>query len=106
QSSVLTIDALWRWKLNQPAEDRSAEAFWQTLFAWLTREHQTGLRFDEAPRVAELGRELSVRVLGATAEKLRLDATLADKRAALTEGIADGKARVFQFQPPAEGLWQ
>lgn len=106
QSAVLTTDALWRWKLNQPAGDRSAEVFWQTLFAWLTREHQSGLRFDEAPRVAELGREVTLRVLGATPENLRLDATLAAQHAALTEGTADGKARVFRFTPPGEGLWQ
>jgi hypothetical protein len=106
QSAVLTTDALWRWKLNQPAEDRSAEVFWQTLFAWLTREHQSGLRFDEAPRVAELGQEISLRVLGATAENLRLEATLAGQHAAVSEGSADGKARVFRFQPPNEGLWQ
>jgi hypothetical protein len=106
QSGVLTTDALWRWKLNEPAEDRSAEIFWQTLFAWLTREHQAGLRFDETARVAEIGREISLRVLGATPEKLKVEATLGDKRVALGEAPADGKTRVFQWQPPSEGLWQ
>lgn len=106
QSGVLTTDALWRWKMNEPAEDRSAEIFWQTLFAWLTREHESGMRFDEAPRLVEFGREISLRVVGANAEKLKAEAMLGDKRVAIGEGAADGKTHIFPWRPPTEGLWQ
>jgi len=105
QSGVLTTDALWRWKLNQPMEDRGAEVFWHTLFAWLTREHQAGLRFDEAPRVAEVGREISLRVAGAVADKVKVEAVAGEKRLALSETTTEGKTREFGWSPPSEGLW-
>ena len=107
QSGVLTTDALWRWKLNQPTESRDAEVFWHTLFAWLTRERESGLRFDEAPRVAEMGREVSLRVIGAGVEdQLKVEAGTGEKRLALSETTAKRPSRVFDWRPPSEGLWQ
>lgn len=105
QSAVLTTDALWRWKLNQPSEDRSSEVFWQTLFAWLTRERQYGLRFEETPRVAEVGREISARVAGAAAGKVRAEAVKGDERLALNRS-QDEKVQTFVWRPPSEGLWR
>jgi hypothetical protein len=105
-SAVLTTDALWRWKLNQPADDRSAEFFWQTLFAWLTRNRDAGLRFAEAPRVAEVGHELTLRVVGAKPEKLQVEAVAANRRVPLTSAAQDGGAQSVTWRPPTAGLWQ
>jgi len=105
QSAVLTTDALWRWKLNRPSDDRSAEFFWHTLFAWLTRDRQAGLRFEEAPRVAQVDREIALRVAGATAA-VQVEAVLGDRRLPLRESAIDGKGRAFRWRPPGAGLWQ
>jgi hypothetical protein len=106
QSAVLTTDALWRWKLNEPAADRSAEIFWQTLFAWLTREHDAGLRFDEAPRLAESGREISFHVVGASDKKLTVEAVQGEKRISLNEAASGEGFRLFPWRPSADGLWK
>ncbi len=106
QSGVLTTDALWRWKLNQPATERGAEIFWQNLFAWLTRERQFGLAFEHAPRVAAVGQEVSIRLLGAASEGVNISAGSAGRRVALSEATRDKDARVFAWRPPAEGLWE
>jgi hypothetical protein len=108
QSGVLTTDALWRWKLNQPASERGAEIFWQNLFAWLTRERQVGLRFDRAPRLVKLGGDVSLRLLGAGSEPVKLDGVNANGGAKemLVEGAGEDRARVFQWHPPKEGFWE
>ena len=106
QSAVLTTDALWRWKLNQPSTGRGAELFWQNLFAWMSRDRQRGLRFDHAPLHAQAGHDLALRIEGAGAEKLSVHATLGAQRIALPEISPDGAKRVFQWKPPAEGFWQ
>jgi hypothetical protein len=105
-SAVLTTDALWRWKLNQPADDRSAEFFWQTLFAWLTRDHDAGLRFVEAPRVVEFGREVTLRIVGAKTDALRIDVRRGDRRMALPATTRDGTTEVVTWRPADTGLWQ
>lgn len=106
QSAVLTTDALWRWKLNQPSEERGAELFWQNLFSWLSRENQRGLRFDRAPLHAEAGTELAFRIEGAGADKLTVTAMQDKERVVLIEGAADGSTRVFPWKPPTRGSWQ
>jgi uncharacterized membrane protein len=106
QSAVLASDALWRWKLNQPSTERSVELFWQNLFAWLARDRQRGLGFENAPLRIELGHEITLKVIGAGSEKLGVTASLDAKRATLREAPAEGDKRVFQWKPPSEGYWQ
>lgn len=119
QSGVLTTDALWRWKLNQPATERGAEIFWQNLFAWLTRERQFGLRFDQAPRIVKLGDEVTLRLLGVGSERVKLETASASTGAnaaganvansakeTLVEATADNAARVYRWHPKTEGFWE
>lgn len=106
QSAVLTTDALWRWKLNQPSTGRGAELFWQNLFAWLSRDSQRGLRFERAPLHVQTGQEVAFRLDGAGSEKLTVTATLGSQRLTLNEASADGTRRVFAWKPPSEGFWQ
>jgi hypothetical protein len=111
QSAVLTSDALWRWKLNQPSRERGVEKFWQNLFAWLGREHTRGIRFERPPLLAEKHRELILRVI-APAGALTVtaspgEATATEPAAPLTL-IAAGEeagARLFRWTPPADGSW-
>ncbi|HEX2854383.1 MAG TPA: hypothetical protein VHO24_14195 [Opitutaceae bacterium] len=106
QSAVLTSDALWRWKLNQPSTERGVELFWQNLFSWLARDRQRGLSFEHAPLRIELGQEITLKVIGAGPEKLGVTASLDAQRATLREAPADADKRVFQWKPPGEGYWQ
>lgn len=106
QSAVLTTDALWRWKMNQPADDPSAGTFWQTLLAWLTREQESGLRFEAAPWVAEIDREISLRVAGATGNALKVEVASGAKRIVLDETSGGGGSHAFPWRPPNEGLWE
>ena len=106
QSAVLTSDALWRWKLDQPSRERGVEKFWQNLFAWLGRERQRGVRFERAPLLAEKDRELILRVVapaGPLALYARLETTATPL--ALTPAGEDGPARLFHWTPPANGSW-
>lgn len=106
QSAVLTSDALWRWKLNQPSEERSTEKFWQQLFAWLGRERAAGLRFDRPPLTAPRGQEIALRVLGSGAATARLAARRGDTTITLPASPAEtGGARLFRWTPPGEGEW-
>lgn len=106
QSTVLTTDALWRWKLNQPSTTRGAELFWQNLFAWLGRDRARGMTFDRAPLHAPLGREMTLRIERGGNDKLNVRATLGNERVELSEGSADGARRVFQWTPRKPGFWQ
>jgi hypothetical protein len=106
QSGVLTSDALWRWKINQPSNGRGVELFWQNLFAWLARERQTDLRFEHAPLHAEMGREITLRVAGAGGDGLKVEATQGPRSDGFVEGAADNGIRLFSWTPPAEGAWQ
>jgi uncharacterized membrane protein len=109
QSAVLTSDALWRWKLNQPSTARGVELFWQTLLAWLNREHSHGPRFEQAPFVAERGSMLALRVSGAD-EALSLVAELEgaenSPRVTLPTESDTGGARVARWTPPTTGTWR
>ena len=104
QSAVLTSDALWRWKLNQPSKERGAELFWQNLLAWLARERPRGPRFERAPLLAETGRELTVRIVGG--RNARLSARLDDGPVIpLPVTSEQVPARLHRWTPPTPGLW-
>ncbi len=108
QSAVLTSDALWRWKLNQPSTERGVEKFWQNLLAWLGRERTHSLSFDHAPLLAPKGRELLVRVTGATGpltviartEVLNHSPTVTLAPAGEEKGV-----RLYRWTPAADGPW-
>ncbi len=105
QSAIITSDALWRWKLNQPSTERGAELFWQNLLAWLARERPRGPAFERTPLTAETGRDLDVLVRGAG--ELRVTATQEGATpAALTLSGDQGRARRYRWTPPAPGMWQ
>ncbi len=110
QSAVLTSDALWRWKLNQPSTERGVEKFWQNLLAWLGREHSHGLRFDHAPLQAQKGHELLVRIADATGP-LTVTAspseTLAKESRLITLVPAGDEkgVRLFRWTPADDGPW-
>ncbi|HWA24335.1 MAG TPA: hypothetical protein VG734_01575 [Lacunisphaera sp.] len=107
QSAVLTSDALWRWKLNQPSTDRSAEKFWQHLFAWLGRERAGGLRFDRAPLTVSRGQEIAFRLAGAGAPAARVSAQSGATTIALPAGeTKDEATQLVRWTPPAVGEWQ
>lgn len=110
QSAVLTSDALWRWKLNQPSSERGVEKFWQNLLAWLGRERPRSLRFDHAPLQVQKGQEILVRIAGATGP---LTVTASPSEALAKEGrlitlapAGDEKGvRLFRWTPAADGPW-
>ena len=113
QSAVLTSDALWRWKLDQPSRERGAEQFWQNLLAWLGRERQRGVRFERAPLLVAKNHELSLRLL-APPGPLRLTASPADPAKPgstpapplpLAEVPDPSGARLFRWTPPSDGPW-
>ncbi len=115
-SAVLTSDALWRWKLAQPSEDRGVERFWQNLLAWLSREVARGPRFERAPLQAEPGRELVFRIAGAATRlggvTIEIDPeSRPPGQAAPTTQIPlfargeDGGLRLHPWTPPSEGRW-
>jgi hypothetical protein len=106
RSAVLTSDALWRWKLNQPSTERNVEKFWQNLFAWLGRERNNGLHFDRPPLTAAQGQGLSLRLAGAGASAARLTARSGDRNATLTSTETEANAAVFRWTPPAAGEWE
>lgn len=106
QSAVLTTDALWRWKLNRPADDRSAEQFWQTLFSWLARERQSGMRFEQTPRLAEVADAVPLRIVGARSGAVTITAVCGQRRDSPVASGNEGKVRVFDWHPSAEGLWE
>jgi hypothetical protein len=105
-SGVLTSDALWRWKLSQPSDQRGVELFWQNLLNWLCRGRKAGLRFEQAPLRAAAGRECPLRVAGAAAGPVAVTAVQGDRHVSLEESPSDGSPRVFTWTPPGEGLWQ
>ncbi len=108
QTAVLTSDALWRWKLDQPSRERGVEIFWQNLFAWLGRERQRGVRFERAPLLTENNRELTLRLVGASGLltlSARRDDSAVDTAQSLLPAGEDGPARLFTWTPPADGSW-
>ena len=107
-SAVLASDALWRWKLDQPSQERGVELFWQNLLAWLAREQTRGPRFLNAPLNAVPGAEIELSLADA-APDVALVAQLEDdprKHAypVFPSGQKDG-VRGFRWTPPAEGQW-
>lgn len=104
QSAVLTSDALWRWKLNQPSKERGVEVFWQNLLAWLARERPRGPHFERTPLTAETGRELTLRTTGGRNPRLttRLDQNPAVSLPATGQS---GGSRLHTWTPPSAGLW-
>jgi hypothetical protein len=105
-SGVLTSDALWRWKLSQPSEQRGVELFWQNLLNWLCRGRKAGLRFEQAPLRAAVAHECPLRVAGAAAGPVAVTARQGDRHVSLEESPGDGSPRVFTWTPPGEGVWQ
>jgi hypothetical protein len=104
QSAVLTSDALWRWKLNQPSKERGVEVFWQNLLAWLARERPRGPRFERTPLTAETGREVVLRTAGG--RNPRLTAQLENRPASpLPVTGQSGGSRLHAWTPPSPGLW-
>ncbi len=117
QSAVLTTDALWRWKLNQPSTDRGAELFWQNLFTWMSRDRQRGLRFDHAPLHVQTGQDVTLRLEADDGKKItvvairnpetqKINSNGKPTAEPLTEGQPAGAKRVFQWKPTIEGFWQ
>jgi hypothetical protein len=111
QSAVLTSDALWRWKLNQPSGERGVEKFWQNLFAWLGREHARSPHFDHAPLQAPLGREVLVHIAGApssatvTASPESMAAHGKRPVVLAPAGPEPGGLQRFRWTPDAVGTW-
>ncbi|MDF3058144.1 MAG: Threonine dehydrogenase [Rariglobus sp.] len=104
QSAVLTSDALWRWKLNQPSTDRGAELFWQNLLSWLARERPRGPRFERTPLTAETGRELTLHVRGG--RNPRVTARLDEQPpVSLPAAGAQGGTQLYRWTPPSPGVW-
>lgn len=106
QCAVLTTDALWRWKLQQPSTERGVELFWQRLLSWLDRGRQHGVRFDHPPFRAELNRAVDFRILGAGFEKLTVQASRDQEQTVLAEGVREGEKRVFSWKPAQPGTWE
>jgi hypothetical protein len=104
QSAVLTSDALWRWKLNQPSKERGVEVFWQNLLAWLARERPRGPRFERTPLAAETGREVVLRTAGG--RNPRLTAQLENSPASSLPATGQsGGSRLHAWTPKSAGLW-
>ncbi|HKB90510.1 MAG TPA: hypothetical protein VKC60_08335, partial [Opitutaceae bacterium] len=106
QTAVLTSDALWRWKLNQPSEQRGVELFWQNLFGWLARERQSGLQFEHMRLHTEVGADYDMRISGAADSAVTLEAVQRERHVAIGGGRDDATARVFRWKPPSEGQWE
>jgi hypothetical protein len=106
QSGVMTTDALWRWKLNEPATDHQAAFFWQNLLAWLVRDRAQGIHFESSPIRADVGADAALRLANAGADKMTVTAALGRERIVLAEGPRESDDRGFHFQPPRVGLWQ
>jgi uncharacterized membrane protein len=104
QSAVLTSDALWRWKLNQPSKERGVEVFWQNLLAWLARERPRGPRFERTPLTAETGREVILRTAGG--RNPRLTARLENAPAVTVPATGQsGGSSLHTWTPKSPGLW-
>ncbi|CAM3041391.1 hypothetical protein RAHE111665_12555 [Rariglobus hedericola] len=104
QSAVLTSDALWRWKLNQPSKERGVEVFWQNLLAWLARERPRGPHFERTPLTAETGREVILRTAGG--RNPRLTAQLENSPAITLPATAQPNgSRQHTWTPASPGLW-
>lgn len=108
QSAVFTSDALWRWKLRQPSEDRDVEKFWQDLFAWLGRERPRGPSFDHPPLTARVGEEieLKLRGAGANAPFLSVESGASANASLLSAAGDDHGAFRYRWTPPAAGEWR
>jgi hypothetical protein len=105
QSAILTSDALWRWKLNQPSKERGVEVFWQNLLAWLARERPRGPRFERTPLTAETGREVVLRTAGGRNPRLTATPENAPSAALLPATGRSGGSRLHAWTPAAPGLW-
>ena len=110
QSAIMTSDALWRWKLNQPSNQRGVEKFWQNLFAWLARERLHSLRFERPPMQAEVGSELTLRIAGASGPvtvtvTASRELTPQAPAVTLTPAGEDEGARLFRWTPGTAGPW-
>jgi hypothetical protein len=104
QSAVLTSDALWRWKLNQPSKERGVEIFWQNLLAWLARERPRGPHFERTPLTAETNREVTLRTAGG--RNPRLTAQLDNGPAVTLPATAQPNgSRLHNWTPASPGLW-
>lgn len=105
QTAIITSDALWRWKLNQPSSERGAELFWQNLLAWLARERPRGPVFERTPLTAETGRDLDVLVRGTAGTRVIATRDGATPVVLISDG-EQGRARRYRWTPPASGMWQ
>ena len=108
QSAVMTSDALWRWKLHQPSDQRGVEKFWQNLFAWLARERAHSLRFERPPLQVEVGSEQIIRIAGAAGPVIvTVSNELTSQQPAtnLSPAGDDQGTRLFRWTPNAAGPW-
>ena len=106
KSVLLATDALWRWQLEQPHASHAAEGFWTTLLDWLNRDREAGFYFDHPPVHAPVGKDLVVRIAGAKAKSLPVEATRNGQKLPLVEVPSEDGNRAFRWLPPAAGFWQ
>jgi hypothetical protein len=68
---LLTTDALWRWKLNEPSDSRVVETFWQQLLLAIGRRKEPGaLRFATSPAQVRVGHPTTLLLGGVASAKL------------------------------------
>jgi hypothetical protein len=99
RSGVLTTDALWRWKLDEPSTSRVVETFWQQLLLAMGQtSEKESLRFTNAPAQVRLGQATTLRLGGVSATD-KLPVVMAKTPA----GVA--RALPVKLTPGAEAPW-
>lgn len=110
QVAVITCDALWRWKLQEPSTQRNVELFWQHLIAWLGRDTQAkpSLHFDHPLLTSEVGRPITFRVVGKDAPPVGATVALGETSPAALDTAPPEEANttVYRWTPPRAGVWQ
>ena len=108
RTAIMTCDSLWRWKMQEPSGSHDVERFWQQLFAWLARQPERELRFEQAPVYAEVGQPLALRVAGKDSAPTTARALLSREKFTdlATDGPAQDGVTTYRWTPPEPGLWQ
>ena len=106
-TAILATDALWRWRLVKPSNDRDYDRFWGQMLVWLGRHQASALMLDHAPVYAEPGRSLQLRVTGVEGDEVYARATREGAPERLLKRAAEGDKGTLDFEwtPESPGLW-
>lgn len=111
RTAFLTTDALWRWKMNERADARTVETFWQQLLLALRVEKSVDtLRFAPAPTRVGVDETILLRLGGSKSAEAPTVAAVSPEgqRMSLRTKPTPGEEMPWavEWTPRAPGLWE